>query len=63
MRSRLEELRQQNLVLDQNLRRIMSKVEDAFRGLMPTMTDEGKEGPRLFSLGPVDRRRSIRTAG
>jgi hypothetical protein len=51
----LEELRQQNLVLDQNLRRIMSQVEDAFRGLMHTMTDEGKEGPRLFSLQPVKR--------
>jgi hypothetical protein len=55
MRSRLEDLRQQNLVLDQNLRRIMSQVEDAFRGLMQTMTDEAKEGPRLFSLEPVER--------
>jgi Leucine-rich repeat (LRR) protein len=55
MRSRLDDLRQQNLVLDQNLRRIMSQVEDAFRGLMQTMTDEAKEGPRLFSLEPVER--------
>jgi internalin A len=54
MRSRLDELRQQNIVMDQNLRRIMSQVEDAFRGLMHTITDEGKEGPRLFSLEPVD---------
>jgi hypothetical protein len=30
IRSRLEELRQQNIVLDQNLKRIMSQVEDAF---------------------------------
>ena len=54
-RSRLEELRQHNLVLDQNLKRIMSQVEDAFRGVMQTITDEGKDGPRLFSLEPVDR--------
>lgn len=55
MRTRLDELRQQNLVLDQNLRRIMSQVEDAFRGVMQTITDEGKDGPRLFSLEPVKR--------
>ena len=55
MRSRLEELRRQNSVLDQNLRRIMSQVEDAFRGVMQTITDEGKDGPRLFSLEPVQR--------
>jgi GTPase SAR1 family protein len=53
-RSRLEELRQQNFVLDQNLRRVMSQVEDAFRSVMQTITDEGKDGPRLFSLEPVD---------
>ncbi|HWB04843.1 MAG TPA: COR domain-containing protein [Verrucomicrobiales bacterium] len=57
MRSRLDELRQQNLALDQNLKRIMSQVEDAFRGLMQMMTDEGKDGPRLFSLLPVERSR------
>jgi len=55
MRSRLDELRQQNLVLGQDLRRSMSQVEDAFRGVMQTMTDEGKDGPRLFSLEPVER--------
>jgi hypothetical protein len=55
MRSRLEELRQQNLVLDQNLRRIMSQVEDAFRRVMRSFVDEGKEGPRLFSFEPVER--------
>jgi hypothetical protein len=44
MRSRLEDLRRQNLVLDQNLRRIMSRVEDAFRSLMQTLTDEAKDG-------------------
>ncbi len=55
MRSGLEELRLQNLVLDQNLQRVMSQVKDAFRGLMQTMTDEAKEGPRLFSMEPVER--------
>ena len=55
MRLTLEELRRQNLVLDQNLRRTMSQVEDAFRGVMQTMTDEGKDGPRLFSLEPIGR--------
>lgn len=54
VRSRLNELRQQNIVMDQNMRRIVSQVEDAFRGVMQTMTDEGKDGPRLFSLEPVD---------
>jgi RocCOR-like putative regulator of kinase activity/DAPkinase-like Roc (Ras of Complex) protein/Leucine Rich Repeat (LRR) protein len=55
MRSRLDELRRQNLVLDHNLKRIMSQVEDAFRGVMQTMTDEGKDGPRLFSMEPLER--------
>jgi hypothetical protein len=55
MRSRLDELRRQNSALDQNLRRIMSQVEDAFRGVMQTLTDEAKEAPRLFSLEPVGR--------
>jgi len=55
MRSRFDELRQQNLVLGQDLKRSMSQVEDAFRGVMQTMTDEGKDGPRLFSLEPVER--------
>jgi hypothetical protein len=55
MRSRLEDLRRQNLVLDQNLKRIMSQVEDAYRGLMHAHIDDAKEGPRLFSLQPVAR--------
>jgi len=64
MRSRLdgvrEQLNQQDRnaeerfrVLDQNDRRIMSQVEDAFTGLMQVLTDEAKEGPRLFSFQPV----------
>jgi hypothetical protein len=55
MRSSFDELRRQNLVLSQELKRSMSQVEDAFRGVMQTMTDEGKDGPRLFSLEPVER--------
>lgn len=65
MRSRLdgvrEQLNQQDRnaedrfgVLDLNDRRIMSQVEDAFRGLMQALTDEAKEGPRLFSFQPID---------
>lgn len=64
MRSRLDavrsQLNRQDLdadkrfrVLDLNDRRIMSQVEDAFRGLMHALTDEAKEGPRLFSFEPV----------
>ncbi|HEX5733912.1 MAG TPA: COR domain-containing protein [Blastocatellia bacterium] len=41
-------------ILDLNDRRLMSQVEDAFRGLMQALTDEAKEGPRLFSFQPVD---------
>ncbi len=40
--------------LDLNDRRLMSQVEDAFRGLMQALTDEAKEGPRLFSFQPVE---------
>lgn len=65
MRSRLDgvraQLNQQDRdaeerfrVLDLNDRRIMSQVEDAFRGLMQALTDEAKDGPRLFSFQPVE---------
>ncbi|MBV9927616.1 MAG: leucine-rich repeat domain-containing protein [Acidobacteria bacterium] len=40
--------------LDLNDRRIMSQVEDAFRGMMQAMVDEAREGPRLFSFEPVE---------
>jgi len=36
------------------MKRVMSQVEDAFRGVMLTIADEGKDGPRLFNLEPVD---------
>ncbi|MEK7729107.1 MAG: COR domain-containing protein [candidate division KSB1 bacterium] len=34
---------------------ILSKIDGSFYGLMQALTDEAKEGPRLFSLVPVDR--------
>jgi len=40
--------------LDISALRILSKVDDAFTGLMQALTDEAKEGPRLFSFEPVD---------
>jgi hypothetical protein len=43
-------------VLDANDRRVISQVEDAYTGFMQALTDEAKEGPRLFSFEPVDRR-------
>jgi GTPase SAR1 family protein len=41
--------------LDVGTQRILSKVDDAFAGLMTAFTDEAKEGPRLFSFEPVNR--------
>lgn len=41
--------------LDISTQRILSRVDDAYSGLMQTLIDEAKEGPRLFSLVPVDR--------
>jgi len=40
--------------LDVGVRRILSQVDDGFTGLMRAFTDEAKEGPRLFSMRPVD---------
>jgi hypothetical protein len=42
--------------LDSNDQKLLSRVDDAFAGFMRALTDEAKEGPRLFSLLPVDRR-------
>ncbi len=41
-------------VLDENDRRILSKGDEQFAALMQTLTDEAKDGPRLFSFKPVD---------
>ncbi len=40
--------------LDLNTQRTLSRVDDAFTGLMQALTDEAKEGPRLFSFQPID---------
>jgi hypothetical protein len=42
--------------VDVNTRRILSQVDRNFDDLLRVLTDEAKEGPRLFSLVPVDRR-------
>lgn len=39
--------------LDASSRELVSKVEDAYTGLMRTLVDEAKDGPRLFSFEPV----------
>lgn len=41
--------------LDAGDQRILSKVDDAYTSLIQTLTDEAKEGPRLFSLVPFNR--------
>lgn len=41
--------------LDDRTRRILSRVDTAYTDLMQALTDEAKEGPRLFSFVPVDR--------
>ena len=40
--------------LDVSTQRILSQVDAAFTGLMQTLNDEAKDGPRLFSFQPVD---------
>ncbi|MBD2614514.1 hypothetical protein H6G94_25110 [Nostoc punctiforme FACHB-252] len=41
-------------VLDKNDQRILSQADERFAQLMQTLTDEAKDGPRLFSFKPVD---------
>jgi len=41
--------------LDDRTRSILSRVDNAYAGLLQVLTDEAKEGPRLFSFVPVDR--------
>lgn len=41
-------------VLDRSAQTVLSKVDDAFTGLMQALTDEAKEGPRLFSFEPAE---------
>jgi hypothetical protein len=40
--------------LDSGTQRILSQVDDGFTVMMRSMNDEAKDGPRLFSLLPVD---------
>ena len=40
--------------LSQDQRIILSKVDEGFASLMQMLTDEAKDGPRLFSFKPVD---------
>jgi len=43
--------------LDAGQRELLSKADASFKALMKTLTDEAKEGPRLFSMVPVERRK------
>jgi hypothetical protein len=40
--------------LDASSKELASKVEAAYTGLLRTLTDEAKDGPRLFSFEPID---------
>jgi Leucine-rich repeat (LRR) protein len=40
--------------LNQNDQRVLSQIDDAFADLLQALTDEAKEGPRLFSFEPVE---------
>jgi hypothetical protein len=39
--------------VDSSTKQLVSKVEAAYAGLMRTLVDEAKDGPRLFSFEPV----------
>jgi len=41
--------------LDAGQKELLSKAETSYNNLIKVFTDEAKEGPRLFSLVPVDR--------
>jgi len=40
--------------MDSRTQRILSKVDDTFSQMMQALTDEAREGPRLFSFQPVE---------
>ena len=40
--------------LDQAEQRFVSRIDDSFNDLIQTLTDEAKEGPRLFSFVPAE---------
>lgn len=41
--------------LDNRTRRTLSRVDKTYTDFLQILTDEAKEGPRLFSLMPIDR--------
>jgi hypothetical protein len=41
-------------LLSQEQRKILSQIDEEFASLMQMLTDEAKDGPRLFSFKPVD---------
>ena len=41
-------------IVNDNTRRILSQVDKQYADLIQLFTDEAKEGPRLFSLFPLD---------
>nr|VFJ87041.1 MAG: Leucine rich repeat-containing protein [Candidatus Kentron sp. LFY] len=41
--------------LDANDQRLLSRIDDAYDGLLRALTDAARDGPRLFSLEPVER--------
>ena len=41
--------------VNENTRRILSRVDKSYIDLLQVLTDEAKEGPRIFSLFPLDR--------
>jgi hypothetical protein len=45
---------QADAVADARAKQILSRVEAAYDGLIRTVADEAKEGPRLFSFEPVE---------
>ena len=42
--------------LDIGTQRILSRVDDGFTNLMHSLNDDAREGPRLFSFEPVERK-------
>ncbi len=42
--------------VNSNTLRVLSQVDKSYTDLLQVLTDEAKEGPRLFSLVPVDRK-------
>nr|VFJ60734.1 MAG: hypothetical protein BECKDK2373C_GA0170839_10841 [Candidatus Kentron sp. DK] len=50
-----ETMRQGFSQLDTNDKQLFSRIDDARNDLLQALTDEAKDGPRLFSLEPIER--------